>query len=147
MTLVDAASASQAANLEPRLLDLPNEVLADILGYVLKAPAFIVSAGVPRTSRMGFFHFDEPPCSDDQPDTRVLASCKLLNTIGLLPLYEQTTNAPGKHSRRRQLKFGGLLCDEKSVGLIKTWARFVIPDGIIGDSCGFDGGNLGRGKR
>lgn len=45
---------------------------------------------------------------------------------------ESMTNAPGKPPRLQQLNCGGLLCDEISVGLIKTWARFVIPDGIIG---------------
>ncbi|KAI4229905.1 MAG: hypothetical protein LQ349_006326 [Xanthoria aureola] len=62
------------------------------------------------------------------------------------PFSESMTNAPGKPPRLQQLNCGGLLCDEISVGLIKTWARFVIPDGIIGVSCGF-GGGIGDGKR
>ncbi|KAL8852100.1 MAG: hypothetical protein Q9221_003030 [Calogaya cf. arnoldii] len=72
------------------LLDLPNEILAEILGFLLKAPALIVNAGVPQVLVSTLFYdFDDPSFADI--DTRVLASCRCLNRIGTWMLYEQST--------------------------------------------------------
>lgn len=255
MSLVDEASVHQAAKIHPTkgLLDLPNEILADILGYILKAPALMINPGVPQVQYTSFYDYDDPACRgpDDRIDTRVLACCRCLDRIGTLLLYEHSTffykmrsfhtsggartppqqwtickpprkarhlimrlepydwefslagdsvvagganlwlrgfrdmqtlqidfcflkevyesplkydfrneeqrdyflecdvrkfseplaDLPGKHPRLRSLVFSGLPCNQMSAMLIKGWARFVIPEGIVGVGCGFDGCN------
>ncbi|KAL8653000.1 MAG: hypothetical protein Q9226_004026 [Calogaya cf. arnoldii] len=244
MPLIAQASTYQADEvhlINKRLLDLPNEMLAEILSYVLKAPALIVNAGVPQVLLWTrFYDFDDPSFGDI--DTRVLASCRCLNRIGTLILYEQSTflykmrssygegdtprpticrppmkarhlvmrlkpadydssittitdeanlwlrgfrdmqtlhmdfcfvkdpsnmplkydfcnekqqkrhleqaerlldeplvDLPGKLPRLQKLVFSGLPCNPVSVGLINGWARFVIPEGIIGVGFGLEG--------
>ncbi|KAI4283054.1 MAG: hypothetical protein L6R38_002451 [Xanthoria sp. 2 TBL-2021] len=238
MSLVDEASVHQAAKMHPNkgLLDLPNEILAEILGYLLKAPALMINPGVPQVQYTSFYDYDDPAC---------------LNRIGTLLLYEHSTffykmrsfhtsggartppqqwtickpprkarhlimrlepydwefslagdsavagganlwlrgfrdmqtlqidfcflkevyesplqydsrneeqrsyylewavrkfseplaDLPGKQPRLQLLVFSGLPCNQMSVMLIKGWARFVIPEGVVGVGCGFDGCN------
>ncbi|KAL8770193.1 MAG: hypothetical protein Q9209_004035 [Squamulea sp. 1 TL-2023] len=100
MSLVDATSAYEATKKLPShpkevpresgLLDLPNEILAEILSYLLKAPALMVNAAVPKIFGGSFCDFDHPAGAMGV-DIRVLVSCKFLNHIGNSILYEQST--------------------------------------------------------
>ncbi|KAL8788328.1 MAG: hypothetical protein Q9213_001725 [Squamulea squamosa] len=257
MSFVEAASTYQAtkkllshlkeAPRKSRLLDLPNEILAEMLSYLLKAPALMVNAGVPEDFSGSFYDSDRPACAMDV-DIRVLASCKFLNRIGYSILYEQSTfiynmrsdypwngarsqpqrpitckpptraqhlvvrlkpyghgltsdqvtieankwlchfwslqtlqmdfcfletayqtartvnfrnekersmfldwteqrfsepltSVSEKRPLLQKLVLTGLPCNEMSIGLIKAWARFVAPEGVIGVGCGFDACN------